>query len=300
MEAKWLIEAFCLEENHEALLDSLKNHGIMYRSLDEDESHDLKEEVLKSGKLMVGLPANEFRSLNKKYLGFFEPDDCVVVRGSIQFCNMVRKEAPWIPGVYCNWPAFECINYYPKFREHLLNGEEYMILPYGDLKRQKEFIYKTFGQADTIFIRPNSGNKIFTGEAIQKERFEQTIDYLGYSDVPENELCIITYPVNLVAEYRFIVAKQEVIAGSEYRPERFELNPLGAVWDYACEVIEGLDYQPDRVWSLDICKTKAGRLKVLEIGSFSCAGLYKCNTDTVVREVSRVALEEWEEYQPTA
>ena len=36
-------------------------------------------------------------------------------------------------------------------------------------------------------------------------------------------------------------------------------------------------------------------LAVVEINSFSAAGLYCCEKEPVVREVSRIALEMWEE-----
>ena len=293
MKAKWLIESLVFEENETELLASLAKYDIIYKSLDEEEEQKLKE-----GLLYASFPSNEFRNMKKNYLDFFDDDDCVVIRGSIQFCDMIRKEAKWIPGVYCNWDAFRCINYYPKFKSELLNGDEYMILPYGDLLRQKEFIFKTFGQSNTVFIRPDAGNKIFTGQAVQKEHFERDLETLGFYDVPDNELCIITYPVNVVAEYRFVVVGDKVIAGSEYRPTRKEIaNGGDAVWAYAQEVVDSLDYSPDRVWSLDVCRTKSGRTKVLEIGSFSCAGMYMCNNDAIVEHVSRAAVDEWEEYR---
>jgi len=292
MKAKWLIESLVFEENETELLASLAKYDIIYKSLDEEEEQKLKE-----GLLYASFPSNEFRNMKKNYLDFFDDDDCVVIRGSIQFCDMIRKEAKWIPGVYCNWDAFRCVNYYPKFKSELLNGDEYMILPYGDLLRQKEFIFKTFGQSNTVFIRPDAGNKIFTGQAVQKEHFERDLETLGFYDVPDNELCIITYPVNVVAEYRFVVVGDKVIAGSKYRPTRTELGEEAETWKYAQGVVDSLDYSPDRVWSLDVCRTKSGRTKVLEIGSFSCAGMYMCNNDAIVEHVSRAAVDEWEEYQ---
>jgi hypothetical protein len=35
----------------------------------------------------------------------------------------------------------------------------------------------------------------------------------------------------------------------------------------------------------------------MEIGCFSCAGLYECDKDVIIEEVSRVAIKEWQEYQ---
>jgi len=60
----------------------------------------------------------------------------------------------------------------------------------------------------------------------------------------------------------------------------------------ACEVAG--KYSPDRAWCVDVCRTRAGNYYLLEIGCFSCAGLYECDLSAVVSEVSRVSLKEWE------
>lgn len=281
------MESLSFEENKEALVNSLDKFNIDYKCLDDDEVQDLER-----GILYASFPSESFGHFSKGYLKAFEPEDCVVVRGSIQFCQMLQREAKWVPCVYCNWKAFECTNYFPKLKNHLLNGEEYMMLPYGDLLRQKEKIYHTFGVDDTVFIRPNRGNKIFTGEALKKEKFEKMVECLGFYDVQSSELCVITYPVNVVAEYRFIVVDGIIIAGSKYRPTREEVVG-GSFWDYAQEVVSETQYNPNRVWSIDVCVTAGGRVKILEIGSFSSAGIYRCNTDAIVENVSRVALDEW-------
>jgi hypothetical protein len=50
------------------------------------------------------------------------------------------------------------------------------------------------------------------------------------------------------------------------------------------------------LFTMDICKS-SGKLKLLEINSFSCAGLYDCKLDVVINEASKLAIEEWKEYQ---
>ena len=54
-------------------------------------------------------------------------------------------------------------------------------------------------------------------------------------------------------------------------------------------------YNPDRCWTIDVAKTEFGTYKVLEIGCFSCAGLYGNNLEKVVKAVSLAALDEWKE-----
>jgi hypothetical protein len=58
--------------------------------------------------------------------------------------------------------------------------------------------------------------------------------------------------------------------------------------------IASIDYEPDPVWVMDVCKTSDGMYHLLEIGGFSFADLYACNMNDVVAAVSVVALAEWE------
>jgi hypothetical protein len=53
-------------------------------------------------------------------------------------------------------------------------------------------------------------------------------------------------------------------------------------------------YRPEAAWTIDVCRTVHDNYYVLELNSFSCSGLYKCDKDAVVRAVSRAALEDWQ------
>ena len=56
-------------------------------------------------------------------------------------------------------------------------------------------------------------------------------------------------------------------------------------------------FTPHLIWVCDVCKTKAGYFHVLEIGSFSCCGLYECDTDIIVEKVSAKAWTEFQEFR---
>jgi len=46
---------------------------------------------------------------------------------------------------------------------------------------------------------------------------------------------------------------------------------------------------------MELCKSN-GDILLLEINSFSCAGLYSCDYDKVVKAVSSAALKDWRDY----
>ena len=85
----------------------------------------------------------------------------------------------------------------------------------------------------------------------------------------------------------------EIIAVCPNSPQEcFDLT--AAAFELADKIAKE-DWSPDRAYTLDICKCY-GSYYLLEANSFSCSGLYESNTEPIVREVSRVALEEWKEY----
>lgn len=59
------------------------------------------------------------------------------------------------------------------------------------------------------------------------------------------------------------------------------------VLDYGQEVVNNVKYEPDPAWVLDVCETK-GHLKVLEVGSFSCSGLYAADPETVILKINEL------------
>jgi len=273
MKTKWLVETTGIPEDIEPLFEALDNEGIEYKEIDRKFvfDHDVHE--------------------------IYGPDECVVFFGTLQLASIVRRKAKWIPGVYYNVESYNCDHYYPHFGDLLLNCD-YIMLPFGELIRRKEFLYEHLGEDRSIFLRPNRGDKIFTGSLIHKEHFEKDVSCFGYNQINPHELIIAARPINLAKEWRFICVEGKIITGSAYK----ENNIVGSEYGYSEEAFDlatkatGM-YNPDIVWVIDIGLTKGGRYAIVEVGCFSCAGLYKCNREVIVREVSQAAWKEWKSYQ---
>ena len=266
VKVNWLIDIRAFPEDANPLLDAIQKFGHDYKVIDTRwiDEHEV----------------------------FFPDDQCVIFYGSLEKAKVLRKK-PWIPGVYCDLKKYECKSYYPIFGDYILNSN-YIMLPYGELLRQKEFLYDKLGQDRAIFLRPDVGDKTFTGEVVFKEKFDHDIPLY---DIEPNALVISAEPVNIKAEWRFVVVNQEIISGSLYK----ENNIVGSSADIPQEASEFAKklaklYNPERVWVIDICQTKAGDYKVVEIGCFSCAGLYACDRLKIVEAVSDAAIQEWKEY----
>ena len=302
---KWLVEADVFDDNQDALIAAIKAQGLDY--------HILKY-----------VPFDD--DLVNRCAKIYKPEDCVIFWGSLNFGHKLRK-LPWVPGVYLNEKAFECTSYYPALHNELLH-QKYVMMPYGDLMNNKNWIFSLFGNdpfamGTNLFIRPNSGVKEFTGFVCDYISFDDCVKLAAFYDVEPNLLCLISSAENISKEWRFVIVNGQPVSGSLYRdwssPEKIDdgfttkdyvlrnshekreyasVNENLKLWNYAEQIAK--IYEPDKCWTIDICETAeykyAHEYKVLEIGCFSCAGMYANNMNDVVATVSKAAEEEWNEY----
>jgi ATP-grasp domain, R2K clade family 3 len=271
MNVKWLFEKDVFGENLDAFVAEVRRQGM-------------------EAKVAYHAPFDD----DATFLKLFSPDDCVVFYGSLNMGQRVQQKARWVPGVYLNLPQLECLYYYPRLGRHLLNST-YAMVPYGDLLRQKKFLFNSLGNNDCLFVRPNASLKSFTGQVASRDEWEKKVEYMGFYDVEPEQLVVVSEPRNLTREWRLVVVDNNVITGCLYKEGgRLVDGPVEQrVVDRAAAVLADVQYQPTRAWTLDMCETRDGDLHVLEVGSFICAGLYTCLKELIVREVSGVA---WRQY----
>ncbi len=250
---------------------------------------------------------NIFKALDKLHIEYklynindcsmvYPDEDCVIFYGSLNTAKKLIKKSKWIPGVYYNIPRYECRYYYAHLGKYLLNSN-YIFIPFSELPRQKEFLYEHLGYDRTIFIRPDRADKPFTGTLVYKEHFDSKLDKL-YNRIKPEDLIVVSEPRNIKFEWRFVVVNGKIIAGSQYKENdkiRFVSEYPKEAFDFASYIAS--IYHPDVCWVCDICQTKHDEFKIMEVGCFSCAGLYKCDLEIVVKAVSEAAISEWESYQ---
>ncbi len=202
--------------------------------------------------------------------------------GSLQLANEVKRTRP--DTVFCNLENYKCTHYYPHFQEYMLNDEP-TIAMYGNLPALKDDLYRDIGEDDAIFIRPNSGFKLFTGKVVYKESFEHDLDMFNMYDIPPDSIVLISRPQRIEAEWRLFCKKDKIICGSMYKRQGYPtINDKvpTAVLEFGALVAS--KWQPEPLWTLDICEV-AGNYKVVEINSFSCSGLYAADCSLLINAV---------------
>jgi hypothetical protein len=214
----------------------------------------------------------------------FEPEDCVITYGSINLVRLVQDLKNWNPGSFCTWENYKCSRYYPKFYNVLLNAHcSWMPMSYL-LHKQSES-----GLGRQVFLRPDDGEKTFTGGTFSLADFDENFYFLGPA-IESDILVLMARPREITREWRFFVSGEEVITGSLYR-EKGKLNhqlcESGEAFEFA-QFIARVSYKPDPVFSVDVCESE-GKLYLLELNCFSCAGFYASNLDKLVEAVNREA-----------
>lgn len=213
----------------------------------------------------------------------------VILYGTIGYIS--RCKIPFFPGTYAFGSETNCNVYTTSpFGDYLLN-RDFILLPFGVLRQRISFLRDLFG--DAIFIRPNTGKKAFAGTAFHLDDADvelRTIEELQHTTA--EEICLIAKAQDLKAEYRFVVGNHEVIDYSQYRRDNvLDIRRDASVeaMNFA-EMIAGLKYQPDLIYTLDIAELPSGECRIIEINSFNSSGLYACDKNVIARRVSEIVL----------
>jgi hypothetical protein len=212
-----------------------------------------------------------------------------VFHGSLGIASQITSQTNWKPGAFCTTKNFYCSAWYANSRDWLIH-KKWVFTTVSRFVENPELIFEKIGADDSVFVRPDSPLKPFSGRVVQKGGVSlKVLDY-GYYYEDEN-LPIVIAPLCVInKEWRFVVVKKHVVTGSAYIAEsRDESNCIsfGRVWDYA-QVIANNIPSPDEVYVLDLCESE-GEYKLLELNPFSGADLYACDRASIVKSISLLA-----------
>lgn len=163
-------------------------------------------------------------------------------------------------------------------------------------------------KTDNIFVRPDSGNKTFTGQTIYlafpnyrnyvPDDFAEKQALIEQTSNVKPETIVWLSPAKKVGkEYRFWISNKKVVAHSEYSWDHGGSGVDGEIPAAALELankVASHEWQMDRIYVVDISFYKETAL-IIELNSFSCAGLYNCDSFTLFKTVSEDIIAEWTE-----
>lgn len=214
----------------------------------------------------------------------------VMAYGSYAFVrHVLASAAPTVarPGSFMRTDELAFHRFAAHIGDLLLN-DDFHILPFAELKRRP-------APGRDVFVRPDKVTKSFTGFRIPAGAFDFEIGCLDrLSGVGADELVVVASAKPIDLECRYVIADGRVVAKSTYGwadgfvPSENTDTRCDAV---ALEVARR-DWQPDTVYTCDVALSE-GRGRVVELNSFSCSGLYACDTDAVARAVTACVVDEY-------
>jgi hypothetical protein len=234
--------------------------------------------------------AQQFAPLGCAEFEIVDGDRPVIFYGSLNTGEYLRvRRLDLVPLLWFDEATFSCRSYYAHWGKYLLQ-EEYGFYPLAELSRLKENLYRIFGKEDVVFIRPNDNDKSFTGRLVPKDNFCQWSEETQVNRPDPATLVVVSAPVRIEAEWRFVIADRKVIAGSPYKwGGKLELSseyPRNAA--LFAEEIAAASWQPRAIYCVDVAYTGAGRYRLVEIGGINSAGLYHCELLPVIQAMNEI------------
>ena len=199
--------------------------------------------------------------------------------GSITAAKVAQKTTSW--KVHAPWSRLRCAVYYAFLQERLFQ-QNWMLTTIEGVLADKEALFSSeMALEETLFFRPDSCDKIFTGMCISKSDFEAGYQRMIYSDPPPRTQVVVAVPQKILEEARFLIVDKKVVTGSVYRNggklEHVPASPemLDMAQGHLDFCVEK-GYNPALSWVLDLAFDGL-EWRILEVGATSCCGFYACD-----------------------
>jgi hypothetical protein len=266
MKPTWLIEADVFGEAAEPLKAALRRQAVPFQVV--------TQRMVAAG--ASGLPGE---------------GECVVFHGSPPLMRHIQLHRRWLPGGWYARDDLRCSTYAARLGPFLLNSP-YALLPGVEALRLRDWLFDTFARDGQVFVRPDAPDKLFTGRCVARDDWESALAPTRYDPAT---LVLTASPQTLGREWRLVVAGDEVVSASRYASagvRDFAPGCPGAVCDFAYSVLGSTSWRPDDLFLMDVAEV-GGELRLVELGGFSCSGLYACDPDAVVRAANERAVRAW-------
>lgn len=144
-----------------------------------------------------------------------------------------------------------------------------------------------------------SGEKTFQAQLIDIQDFDKFWENGIASSAVDTDLVVVSTPKKINGEYRIVCSKYnggEIIAGSTYQYQgKSTLIPsVPPEATKKCREILDVGWFPDSIFCVDIAEDADGNCWLLELTSFSSAGLYLTDKVKVVNRVNEIVEMEYE------
>lgn len=214
----------------------------------------------------------------------------IYVFGSISFFKSILDGGVFKKSnAYDDLSVFNIICFRDRFSNILLNTD-HSIYTYSALLHNKWDVYQKFAVDASIFIRPCSTLKQFSGCLLDIQDFDNaTTEYSKNPDVFK-EAIFVSSPKKIRAEWRFICSKNNVVASSLYLYQGLRSLVKGAppkAIKIAQNVVDNSEGFPN-MFVVDVCLLENGEYKLVELNPLGSSGLYACDRAAIIKEIVNI------------
>lgn len=227
---------------------------------------------------------------NDPYFGLYSTDDCVIPYLTINNARLLNKYF----GLYLRETNLQYHVYSSLIGidPSLFLNNDYVITTLFNFKKTYGDWYDNFQTAE-LFVRPDSGIKTFAATPILYQNCLSELRAISNGVSDESLICISSCKT-FGDEIRFVVCDKHIVSGSRYATNSGntiieDQNISPELQSFAESVLKDMIWTPDDIFTLDVCQTDNGP-KIVELNSFSCAGLYACDMEQVIIKVSEHTL----------
>jgi len=194
----------------------------------------------------------------------------------------------WRPGAIGDIARFACSAYYPPLRPLLANAS-CVLTTVRRLVNDARGELRSLGDPESVFIRPDSALKPFSGRVLEVGAINlAALDHGFYYD-DEDLPILVSQRRTIGREWRFVIADCSVVTACEYEASRRGLP--GVVPDSALALasqVAANEWQAAEAFVLDVGEVD-GEPRVMELNPLSGADLYTCDAPAVVAAVTAIA-----------
>ena len=205
-----------------------------------------------------------------------------------------------VPGVFFYPDRFRQSHYTAHLGSFMANQDQ-VFVPWAEfVRRGVSWIDTPQGRSGRVFVRPDSGFKVFTGQMLPMSTLAQEVHSLEtLSGVVAETMVGVSSPKDFdPIEWRFWIVDGGVAAVSAYS---WDEDALAALPDRRAPSSEAVRlaeeiarhrWQIDRAYVADIATGSFGP-RLLEVNSVSCSGLYDADLTVLFPALAALAVDEW-------
>lgn len=214
------------------------------------------------------------------------------VIASIEVCEYIRKHHAFLArGVIADFDICRFSRSMSIIPRDIRLNHSYIMLPFGEIEQRIPLLTQAFG--DTIFLKPESSKKSFTGFSCSIEELPAELSSLRQiQHVRDHELCVIDVARPIMrTEFRAWIIDGQVPTISSYSHLGPTNRPAPAeIWNAARKLAEHLE-MIDNALVVDFATLPNGDVKVVEINAPSTSGVYaNADLNQIIRSVGQILI----------